>query len=71
MTMTCQVHYYIVKKKLSMRQFKKIMLENVLLFLIVGIIEIIFTFNIATRYISINPTFLVKYFYKTYNKYVE
>lgn len=65
------VHYYIVKKKLSMRQFKKIMLENVLLFLIVGIIEIIFTFNIATRYSSINPSFIVKYFYKTYNKYVE
>lgn len=65
------IYYYIVKKKLSMRQFKKIMLENVLLFIIVGIIEIIFTFNIATRYISINPSFLVEYFYETYNKYVE
>lgn len=64
------VYYCIVKKNLSIKQLKSILLENVLLFLLVAIVEIIFTFNIATRYTSINPKFLANYVYKSYNRYV-
>ena len=62
------IFLYIKKRKITLKNVGRLFLENILLFTIIGVIEIIFAFNIATKYTSINPSFLINYFIKSFNK---